>query len=291
MTLMSSIKSWLEKGFPQNFIIRKPLFGTMILLIISFTFILLYKPFNFHPSRSFSLAFTMVLYSLAMALPVLMVASILKKIRFFSNANEWNVLKEIIASLSVLCTMGLAIYFAGFIIEVRASRWNWPTFFSSFVYAVLLGIVPVGFFFVLNFRYLLEKEIEKSFRKRNLSSDDHKDLKIQINSTLKKESLVINPYHILYAESDGNYVVFHILDNGKVIRKTIRNSISSIEEQLSPYPFLFRTHRAFIVNLNLVASQKGNTLGYRLRINGVDSIIPVSRQNTQNFDARIRQIK
>jgi DNA-binding LytR/AlgR family response regulator len=107
---------------------------------------------------------------------------------------------------------------------------------------------------------------------------------IHIESKLKKEELSFFPSQFIYAESDGNYVTFHLDIQGKTREVMIRNSISNIEQQLSGLPFCIRTHRAFIINTGKVTSRRGNTLGYRLKLAGADEEIPVSRQNIKSFD-------
>jgi DNA-binding LytR/AlgR family response regulator len=52
-----------------------------------------------------------------------------------------------------------------------------------------------------------------------------------------------------------------------------------------------RVHRAFLVNLRKIESKKGNTLGYRLKLGGSDIEIPVSRNNTKNFDYKMKQFR
>jgi DNA-binding LytR/AlgR family response regulator len=69
-----------------------------------------------------------------------------------------------------------------------------------------------------------------------------------------------------------------------VKKEIIRNSINNIEQQLSLIPYFFRTHRAFIVNLKKVRSKQGNTLGYIIKLTTTDIKIPVSRNNTNNFN-------
>ena len=88
---------------------------------------------------------------------------------------------------------------------------------------------------------------------------------------------------LLYAFSDGNYVVFHLVRENDIQSVRIRNSISEIENQLSDIPFYFRCHRGFIVNLNMVASKKGNASGYLLKLKHGHDTIPVSRKNTHLF--------
>jgi DNA-binding LytR/AlgR family response regulator len=97
------------------------------------------------------------------------------------------------------------------------------------------------------------------------------------------------PGEFIYAESEGNYVVFHLIREERSSEVTIRNSISDIEHQLTVIPFFMRTHRAFIVNAAKVISKKGNSLGYQLKLEGSNNKIPVSRHNTGKFDELIRQ--
>ena len=60
---------------------------------------------------------------------------------------------------------------------------------------------------------------------------------VQISSQLKKEELSFYPGQFLYAESDGNYVVFYLNINEQVKKVIIRNSINNIEQQLSEIPY------------------------------------------------------
>jgi DNA-binding LytR/AlgR family response regulator len=112
---------------------------------------------------------------------------------------------------------------------------------------------------------------------------------LRISSQLKKESLSFYPSQFIYAESESNYVNFYLQADEKVQKKVIRNSITDVEQQLSHIPYLVRTHRAFIVNLKKIKSKKGNSLGYRVRLQGTDSEIPVSRNNSRTFSQLFKQ--
>jgi DNA-binding LytR/AlgR family response regulator len=180
--------------------------------------------------------------------------------------------------------MGITVYFSGFLLEPPDQRWNIITFLDSLLKAFLIFSVPISFFSLINYRYLLVSDIIKQFKAETYSSPGESEELIRIESQLKKEELLFYPNQLIYAESDGNYIAFHLNLENQIKKRIIRNSISNVEQQLSAIPFLFRTHRAYIVNLKKVSSQKGNTLGYRLKLSGIDSEIPVSRQKTRDFD-------
>lgn len=285
------ISKWLNKRYPQNYIIRNPLIGSMVLLGFCILFIIIYKPLQTHESRFFSYNLTVAVYCLIVMIPLFGLLTILKRIRFFSDPEDWTVLKELLSVVISLTVMGITVYFAGFLLEPPGQRWNLVTFFDSLLSAFLVFVVPLSFFTVINYRYLLVSDIQKQYNTAEAlsgSSGESEEL-IRIVSQLKKEELSFYPNQFIYAESDGNYTVFYLKQDDQIKRRIIRNSISNIEKQLAVAPFLFRTHRAYIVNLKAVSSQKGNTLGYRLRLIGADREIPVSRQKTHDLDQAMKR--
>jgi hypothetical protein len=279
------ISGWLKKRYPQNYIIKNPLIGSLIFLGFCILFIILYKPQQTHESRFFSYNITVAVYCFIVTIPLYGILKVLKIFKFFSDPEDWTVLKELLAILISLIGIGIAVYFSGFLMEPPVQRWNFVTFFDSLFSAFLIFVVPLSFFTIINYRYLLVSDIIKQFNNEAYikSSGESEEL-IRIESQLKKEELNFFPDQFIYAESDGNYTAFHLKLDNQVKKKIIRNSISNIEQQLSPIPFLFRTHRAFIVNIKMVDSQKGNTLGYRIKLSGIEDEIPVSRQKTRDFD-------
>ncbi|MCA1759582.1 MAG: LytTR family transcriptional regulator, partial [Bacteroidales bacterium] len=146
---------------------------------------------------------------------------------------------------------------------------------------------PFLFFTTLNYLHWISPEVMYDSAVSGSTSESEELL--QISSQLKKESLSFYPSQLIYAESESNYVNFYLLSGDKVQKKVIRNSITDVEQQLAHIPFFARTHRAFIVNLKKIKSKKGNSLGYRLRLQGTDAEIPVSRNNTRNFSQLFRQ--
>lgn len=279
------IDKWLNFNYPQNYILRHPFKGTLIIVIFVFGFTLLYKPFNTHASGAFSYELTMALYSFLPGIFIYLALKILKIRKYFSNIKDWTILKEFLSVFIILLVLGIAIYVLGFFIESSGNRWNILTFLGSVEMGFLTGIIPLAFFTSINYRNFFSPVITYSKIKstgglENLASEDL----IRISSQLKKEDLSFYPSEFLYAESDGNYVIFYLNKNNLVKKEIIRNSINNVEQQLSPIPYFFRSHRAFIVNLKKVRSKQGNTLGYIIKLTGVDVKIPVSRNNTNNFN-------
>jgi DNA-binding LytR/AlgR family response regulator len=282
---------WFENYFPQNYIIRNPLKGAIIVALSSFIFTILYRPLGSHGSMGLPYEATMAVYSLVAGASLYGIIRVLRSMKYFSDTGNWTFLKEIISIIFILTLTGSIIYLAAFIIEPPADRLNFETYLNSVSSAFLVGLLPFLFFTVMNYRYLLYRGYEPGFAGSNAAQDLVPEEKIHINSSLKKESLSFYPRQLLFAESEGNYVVFHLLQDANIKKEMIRNSIGNIEQQLSSLPYCLRTHRAFIVNMMMITKKQGNAAGYILKLKGTDREIPVSRTNTSAFDNRYRQYR
>ena len=286
------VSGWLNKKYPQNYIIKNPYIGVLIFLAFIVFFVIVYKPIKLHESRFFNYEMTIAIYCIIIAVPLIGLLKILKTLRYFSNPDEWTIGKEILSAVTALLGMGVIVYLSGFFLETPGSRLNLLTFFDSLFSAFLIGIIPFAFFSIINYQYLFVSDIVKNFSTdiNSLTPQRSEEL-IRIESQLKKEELAFYPSQFIYAESDGNYVIFHLIIESQIKSKIIRNSINNIEQQLSVIQFFVRIHRAFIVNIKMVSSQKGNTLGYRLKLSMIDKEIPVSRQKTRDFDQLLKQYR
>jgi hypothetical protein len=281
-------KRLLIKRYPQNYLIKIPVAGALALALFCFAMLMLYKPVSNQSTSNLPYTQTMAIYSLSAGLAVYFSIRLFKKIKWFSTPKEWNLAKEVVFIMIIMAILGIVIYLLAFWLEPPADRLNLETFLDSFIYAFFTGIIPFAFFSAINYQSLFTARIaviEESNEKMPLES------KIQIRSKLKKEELTFYPSQLIYAESDGNYVVCHLLVNEKVKQKMMRNSMGEFERQLSDFPQFFRTHRAFIVNLKKVTAKKGNSSGYQLKLSNTDFEVPVSRQNTKSFDENLKKIQ
>ena len=285
---MNKVK--LTARYPQNFILRHPVWGVLILFLFTALFMVLYQPFNAEGSRWFNFRATMFVYAFGESLTAYVIIILLKKTRFFGVMKQWNLPRELLSMYIVLQGMGIALFLLGFIFEEasESSRWTLLTFLDSCKYAFLIGIIPFIFFTAINYRFLLVGD-GPSFIDLDQEGEEGAEALIHISSSLKKESLSFPTNELLFVTSDGNYVEFFLLNDRKARKVPIRNSISNIEQQFKDIPYYFRCHRAFIVNMNAISSRKGNALGYQLSLQDCDQQVPVSRQKIKAFDLLYQQ--
>lgn len=277
----------LHKNYPQNYIIQRPSYGVLWSFIITFGFMLLYRPLDPNDKKILGYEGAMAAYCFLGSIAFFFIIILLKKLPYFSDKANWTLSKELLVVFICLPIMSLTIFAAGFLIEIGGN----PRLFDAIKSTFLVGILPFVVFSLRNFSYWAADN--KTFIKPNTHENESRkptEEKIHIESKLKNESLSFDPGQFLFAESEGNYVTFYFAVDNKIEKTVIRNSISNIENQLASIDFFFRTHRAFIVNLHKVREKSGNVLGYRLKLKDIDSEIPVSRQNTKRFNERLKQV-
>ena len=277
------------KPFPQNVLLKKPVAGATVIALFNFVFVMIYRPAQTHPGYFLSYEMTMAAYCAGVGIAALLAIFLMKRTRFFSNSDEWNFLKELFAIFLVVLAMGTAVYFMAFLIEEPADRWNTETLAGSFIGTFLIAGIPLYLFTAVNLNQLFQTKLTHSEHGPEFERHGANEKLITLNSPLKKEELSFSPSEFLYAESEGNYVNFYLHRENEIRKEVIRCSISSVEEQLAEYPFLLRTHRAFIVNLKMVDEANGNALGFRLKLQNVQVEIPVSRRHTGTFREQFKQ--
>ena len=104
-----------------------------------------------------------------------------------------------------------------------------------------------------------------------------------ITSENKNQKIETPASNLICIESKGNYVNTWFLEEGKIVRLLIRNTIKNIENQFLEEGNLFKCHQAFIINLSYVEKVMGNSQGYRLLIKYLDKEIPVARNYSKSF--------
>lgn len=276
-------KHFFNKRYPQNYLIRNPIPGALILFLFSFIFTLLYHPLNVHRSFYFGFEATILLYTAPCSVVAGLAIFLLRRIPYFKNSGKWTIIKEILFIYLVLQLLGVTIYLLGFVIEAPAetSRWNIATFINSSKGAFLIYLLPFAFFSLVNARFLFPEFLDTE---NNTQDGVKQQMEVHIHSSLKKESLDFNTGELIYAMAEGNYVTFHLYRDNGIKKISIRNSISDIEQQLVKIPVYYRCHRGYIVNLLKVKAKSGNASGYTLKLHQTDDHIPVSRNRIARFD-------
>lgn len=97
----------------------------------------------------------------------------------------------------------------------------------------------------------------------------------------RNESLKLNVHQFIYAKSEGHYIkISYFKKNTKNIKfYTLRNTISTVESQLSDYDSLFRCHKSYIINISFLKSVIGTSNKAHIRLFHHPLNMPIAKIN------------
>lgn len=290
--------SWLRKPYPCLYLnaririwVSLGVFGFVTL------FILVFKPFNIEQLSSFPVWQTSIIYGLTSSSITYFFMELV--VRLFPNyfqENSWTIGKEFFVVNILMIFIAIGNFVMGRTIElyqVPKDSVILLDFYNDVVHTYAIGIFPVTFLIVLDYVVKLRRNLNHS-EKNNLQIQEKKqvaypepNVEIEITNAERQKLFDCKLNELLFVMADGNYTEFHLF-NGQAKREIHRTTLSHIAHQLNQHPQFFRSHRAFIVNMNKVVESNGNAQGYQLKLENTEQIVPVSRGNLAAFDQLIK---
>ena len=171
----------------------------------------------------------------------------------------------------LVCAFFMALYTALFYNKNGGLLYfNALTYCSNIAYSTL--VFP--FLFLILMRVITNKNSDISEARKAPEEtlvkfyDEHKRLK-----------LTIDPSVILYVSADANYINIHYLENERIRKYQLRNSMKSFEADAKKHG-LVRCHRSYYVNprhIKVLSRDKEGVIFTEFTIAGVERI-PVSKQ-------------
>jgi DNA-binding LytR/AlgR family response regulator len=194
--------------------------------------------------------------------------------RIFSH-EKWSINKEILwAFLFVVFNSVASVFFARFVGKI-------PATFHMVTIIVILTLIETITLSVVNEYHFLKKQL----RDLKYGTIDNKDeilpvenVKIEFESENKSEYFNLFLDEIILIKAANNYIEVIYLNEEKVSKKLIRNTLKNTEVLFSKYPSIIRCHRSCMVNkIHIEKVTKGNE-GLILTLIDYPEKIHVSRQ-------------
>lgn len=85
-----------NKSYPQNYLIKNPAVGALVVALFCFAVLMIYKPVNNHGFSNLPYTETMAAYCLSAGVAAYIFIRLFKKIDWFSSQKEWSLAKEVI---------------------------------------------------------------------------------------------------------------------------------------------------------------------------------------------------
>jgi DNA-binding LytR/AlgR family response regulator len=285
------MKGFLSQPYPVNESLAHKLRATFLPAFFVFGFLFAFRPFGLHRFPNELLALITAGYGLVTLLVVAFhVFIIMPLFKGLFDETRWTVLREILNILWIIFWIGCGN--ALYSLSIFEDEFSFSYIFSFQAFTVMVAILPVTLNVLIMQLLLTRKNLkmaqeltEHMHHKRRL--DALPGQLITICSENKKEDLTLPAADLLFIRSADNYIEVHYLDHETPKMKLIRSTLKNAREDLRHFTAFYRCHRAWIVNLDRVESVTGNSQGYRLLLNGTDTIIPVSRNLNEELNNRL----
>lgn len=197
---------------------------------------------------------------------------------------KWTLQKELLFLIILLLVVGLGQYLIRDLIYNKWDNWAVQFLIEEIRNTFAMGIIFFSILIPVNYNRLYRTYLARAADLTNQLANDEKveNDTVRIQTHVKSDDFDLNIERFLFAKSDGNYLEFYFEEDETKQLKRI--SIKELASQLVSYPFIFKSHRSFIVNLTKVKKVAGNAQGYKLQLKGSKESAPVSRQLIPEFE-------
>jgi len=252
------------------------LFGLFV-----FLFLYLLQPFQLGVLQEKLLPIAFGYGAVTTALMLLLNVLLMRFWTSFVQEKSWNVLKESFWTLlNILCITSGNLLYSAFL---NLAPLNPASLLLFLFYTLAVGMFPVIIGILIQ-ELMLRKRYEQ--QAHVLNQDIHSS---EAEGSNPKQVLIPaeNPKHTLSVEADAivlissaeNYVEVYLLQQGKIQKHLIRNTLTAVATRLEEQsPVFFRCHKSHLVHVGHVLKVSGNAQGYKLHIQNIPDPVPVSRQ-------------
>lgn len=275
----------LNQSYPFNNNFKHNL-RTITLVSAGFILILLYfQPFGVDFMASQKEGYFVLAIGLVSAATFLFNTLILPGLfpKIFESV-RWTIRKELIWNFCMF--IALIVEFTSTALIFNVSSLQSLTIFRSGALAVL----PLVLFNLVNYNHSLKSKVVQVIDSgRHWLAEEHKieldkeNVHVRIESENGKEVFDKILKNIVLIQSSSNYVEIFYREGNMVQRQIIRQTLSTVEKNLSGFPSIKKCHRCCLVNLNQISKLTGSSPNYMLESEGLDFRIPISRNKISEF--------
>ncbi len=199
---------------------------------------------------------------------------------------KWTSGKEILSLSLVLLVMGLGNFLIRDLLYDNPNNWSFLYLLEEIKNTFLVGLLIVFILVPLNFARIYGRNFRKaeSFQAPDPNIIYQRAEQVLIETQLKSDDFSLQLENFLFAKAEGNYVEIHLNPGSQNIKLLKRITIKEFEKQLEDFPWIFKTHRSYLVNLNKITAVSGNAQGYQLSLQQESVTVPVSRGMIKKFD-------
>lgn len=288
MNQKTSLFIFLNHPYPFYYEGKKLIQITGILFLIFLFFNYLLQPFDVNPQEQKMHYFWISIIHSSSPIFILLGIALLRKL-FVKTTDDWKIKNECILLFSLVLLTGIMQFLIRDLIYNNPLNWSWRYFIEEISNTFIAGVFlcPIIISITLNRQQLKNKQKADHISSMITNSKELANHTIIIETEVKSEKFVFESHSFMYAKAEGNYAEIFLKKEETVCKLIKRISIKNLEIQLSPFPFIIKTHRSVLLNLNYIEKVTGNAQGYKVQLKDCTDTVPVSRNFIQSFDSAI----
>ena len=201
--------------------------------------------------------------------------------------DAWTMKNECVLIFFLVLFTGITQFLIRDIIYDNPLNWSWMYFKEEISNTFIAGAFLAPIIISIN----LNRQQLKNRQNANRISSVLTDVKERQNNTtvtieteVKSEKFTFETNHFIYAKAEGNYAEIFLKKEDNIQKLIKRIPIKNLETQLSAFPYIIKTHRSVLLNLNHVEKVTGNAQGYKVNLKDCTDTVPVSRNFIQSFE-------
>ncbi|WP_194977038.1 LytR/AlgR family response regulator transcription factor [Aquiflexum lacus] len=274
---------------PHPFIFNR--YSVLLPSLITFLILVLLRPFEFDTFSIDQLLIWSFIFAAIIGLTVLGSVSAIIKLLGKPIRENWNLKNEILMFLFVLAMISLVIFALFLMLNPKVNKIDLFSLVVVRTFVISLFPVLILVLYEQNHHQKIKRRQAERLNQELLKRKNplHKKKsnstlpeKIMLVAENEKIALQVTPASLYFVKSEGNYVEVFYYQNQKIQKELIRNSLKSIEDQLSGFDF-FRCHNRFLINLQHIQKVEGNARNFELKLTNVEEKIPVSRNKSEKL--------
>jgi|GEM_PF-262242 len=207
------------------------------------------------------------------------------------DSKKWEVTRYFLFIISIVFVISfLDWYYTGYFTNEDSA----VSFFEILTVVFSLTIFPVFIILLFIEKFILKKHTRiaevLSHHLKNIEQP-LKDNLITIKSDKTKEKIDLLESELEFIKAKGNYSEIHYIKNSVAKKKMMLVSLKIVEEQINSVENIVRCHKSYMVNLRKIVKISGNSQGYKLHFEGINTSIPVSRNFPKSILLNLKHSK
>lgn len=286
MNHKTSIQTFLEQPYPFYYEGKKLVQILGVIFLISLFFNYMLQPFDVNTQEhKMDYFWISIIHSISPLLVLLCIAFVLKL--FPKMTDDWNIKNECMLIFFLVLFTGITQFLIRDIIYDNPLNWSWKYFKEEILNTFIAGLFLAPIIISIN----ANRRQSINQLNANRISSTLTDVKERLNNTtvtieteVKSEKFTFETNHFIYAKAEGNYAEIFLKKEDNIQKLIKRIPIKNLETQLSAFPFIIKTHRSVLLNLNHIENVTGNAQGYKVKLKDCPDTVPVSRNFIQSFE-------